>query len=1008
VDPILEIPFHGGIDETTRDELVDAARTFRVKENVRQSDRGGASKRYGFTAQTLSRLDATTRSAGRKLIALDSVIGVIDGSLLDTYSATAAVNVSHGRVPEASYSVQPVPGHTASTVALCDVAHLSGYVAVAQLDSTDIVVAVSDVAGNVLRAPEIVYSGLAESFAVLATYSTYFILIVSDGNSVNVPAYYLDTSTAATITTGWVSIGNVATDKTTSGGGAAFALSAQSLSDRVAFTYVNDSGGTSQVTVKTITIAGVSETATINTSSVKPTTIAAEGSNADTLWVAWNETTSVKLIGLTGNDLATTKATTSTLLTLNEATPPAIGIVSSSTAGKGRIVATDGAADRLHFRGFQTSGGAVAADGSQNTVPNVMLGSRPFREGTRYYALFADCPGTTGNFQKVAILCDFTADQTWIRPVANVEPSYANFGALQSCHVESLGTSQHLTVLAIERTSSSRGVSLITFDFADVERWQHVSHNGQQFLGGGMLATIAGPRVSEAGFLLRPARPSAAGSGAGSGPDGTYRYVQTFEEVDTAGVWTISGVSDPSDSVSVTNKTINVTWRPLGITARQQIGDGTHVRVRLWRTKDGGEPPYYLLMTLRNNTLGIAATATYADSTADSSLGSSALLRGDGNLPATNGSAQDRRAPPGLKHLVSYNGMLVGARGSVLWHSGQSVDGEGVWFNPLFQVPIPGDGDVKTLATLDGGLYAFKRREVYALAGEAPSDNGATGGLGLPRRLAVDIGASQAPTCVTSLGVFFVSDRGIEVLTRGQTVEYIGERIKTTFAAYPVVTAMTYDPNADAVIVELAASTANGAVSGDGRTLVYDLRGKVWDSIDRRKNQAGTADTPAQDGAVVWNGSAWRYAWLGADGRVYIEDHTTYLDPGSAWVTMKITTGRVHIAGLQGEQAVERVLALGEWYTGHDLTMGIAHDYAAAASETQTWTASQLASLSPLWLDRGLTRHTGQALRVTLSDATPSSGSVGTGKGGTWVCLTFSGTPHRGPKRTTSAQRGGT
>lgn len=1006
-EPVLEIPFFGGIDESTRDELVDAARSFRIRENVRQTTKGGADKRWGFAAQALTKLDATSRSSGSRLLPLGNVVGVIGSDVLDTYSTTAAVNVAHGRVPEASYSTMYVPSQTATTSNVLDLAYCGGYIAVLQFENLVMWVTLLDVAGNVIRGPDAVHTvGLAESFGALATYSTYLVLTIADGNSANMPAYYLDTTSAATITTGWTAVSgtNVATDKTTSNAGA-YALSVQSLTNRIAFAYVNNSGGASQLTVKTFTVAGVSETATVNTSSAKPTCVAVEGSIADTLWVAWDESTTVKIKGLDADSLSTALATTASLITLSSAAPPAIGVVSSSTAGKGRIVCTDGAEDRLHMRGFQTSGGAAATDGSQCTVPCTMLGSRPFRQGSRYYALFSTAPGESLNSIKRAILCDFTADQTWIRPVANIEPGASNFGSLRRAHIESLGSSRYATCLSIDRTQNSRAAAVVTLDFADIERWQYANHNGEHILGGGLVSTFDGVRVAELGFVVKPPKPSAVDAGYGSGPNGTYRYVVTYEEVDARGNWTISEVSDPSDAVTVTDNTIMVTFRPLGITAKQLEGSGYQVRIRIWRTKAGGEAPYYLVATYRNATDAIAAFSTHADSTADASLSSSQLLRGDGNLPETNGSALDRWAPPGLKHLTSYNNMLVGARGSVLWHSVTPVVGEATWFSPVFQAPFP--SDIVTLASQDGTLYVFTESDIFAVGGEEPSENGQSGGLGLPRRLAVDRGAAQSPTCVTSQGIFFVSVRGIEILSRAQSVEFVGERVQTTFAAYPVVTAITYDPHGDVVLVECAASTSGGQVSGNGRTLVYDLRSKSWDSIDRRKNQAGTADSPAQDGGMVWNGSAWRYAWLGTDGRVYVEDHTTYLDPGSAWVTKKIQTGRVHIAGIQGEQAIDRVLTMGEYHTAHDLTLAVTHDYATSSSESQTWSATQLAAISPMSLDRGLTRITGQAVQITLTDATPSSGSVGTGRGGTWVALTFSGAPHRGPKRTTSAQRGG-
>ena len=188
---------------------------------------------------------------------------------------------------------------------------------------------------------------------------------------------------------------------------------------------------------------------------------------------------------------------------------------------------------------------------------------------------------------------------------------------------------------------------------------------------------------------------------------------------------------------------------------------------------------------------------------------------------------------------------MVGAAGSDVWYSGQNVSGEGVWFNPIFQIPIPGEGDITALTVLDGGLFIFKRRDVYAIAGEPPADNGSSGGLGAPRRVASDVGCIDGrSTCTTALGIFFQSERGIEILTRALAVEWIGADVDNTADAYPVCTSITVEPLSNVVLVELAASESAGAVSGAGRTLVFDLALKAWVSQDRRTTMQG-ADQPS-------------------------------------------------------------------------------------------------------------------------------------------------------------------
>lgn len=1012
---LIQMTFAGGIDQSQRLEVLDPMTAFVRLENLRQNERGAVTKRFGFTALALTRLDATSRSTALRLIMDGDRIGVIDGTYLDTYSTTASVNVSHGRVPECSVSTRASSSFaTASGSAnayLIDVAYCGGYIVYGHVSGQSSYLTVEDAAGNVIRPPEVVFSaGVVETTLALAVYSTYVIAIFMDGGSANVPAYYLNTASSSTLNTGWVSIGNVATDHITTGV-ASVALSSQSLSNRVAFAYVNNSGVDSQLTVKTVTISGVVETATVQTSPIAhntPDCVAVEGSIADTLWVAWNDSTSVKLKGLDADSLSTAFATTTAIITLNTTAPSAIGIVSSSTAGKGRLAVTDGVANRLQMRGFQTSGGAVATDGSQITVPNCMLGSRPFRVGTRYYALFAPAPGNTSNTQGRAVLCDFTEDQSWLRPVAVAAPAGLGvFPAQFRAHIESTGSSRYVTVVAVIRTGVSRATTLVTFDFADINRWLPVQLGGTTILSGGMVSTFDGNRVAELNFVVGPPKPSASDSGGGSGPDGSYRYILVYEEVDARGNWAISDVSDPSDSVTVADNTITVSAiRPCSITARNRRQDGPEVRMVLYRTLAGGEAPYYRLKVFNNITSSI--TTSYSDSTADSSLSSNAKLY---TAPGDTNAALARESPPGLNRLVNYGGMLVGSCGESIWYTASPVDGEEPWFSSEFQVPVQGGGDIAAIEVQDGTLYIFKRGRIYVVAGEAPSPNGALGGFGTPRRLAVDVGAAQRPTCVTSMGIWFVSDRGLELLTRAQTVDWIGEKVQDELASFPVVTSITFDPDSSCVLVECATSTSSGAVSGTGRTLVYDTRAKVWQSFDRRKNSAGTADTPAQDGAMVWNGSAWRYAWLGTDGRVYVEDHSTYLDPGSAWVTAKARTSWIKAGGLQGRQIFSRLMLLSRKLTDHNLTLQVGYNYAETFKTASSYTRSIINTLlSDGWPITQL-GHDGhddaecESVAVEVADATPTGGTVGTGKGGAWIGLTFDVTPQQGTFELTGEAR---
>lgn len=997
---LVQFPFTAGIDEGTRDEVVEAGSGWAVLENGRQDHRGGYSTRNGFTATATARTDATSPTTGYKLFAAQEMACRIAENKLDVYVQQSAAWKQIGRVPECITRQISMPSVGAAST-LEDVEYCNGYLAVSSYFTSGAQLAVLDAATGAMVLPPVGFG--TGWFPLVASFSSrYFIALGASGARIDL--YILDTNTAASVAAGWTSLVTVGTDVTGS-----FIASMTSLSDRVAVAYITNGAGTDRVNVKTYNQTGLLESATVGTSSVTPDAVDIAGSNADTLWVSWNEATLVKMKGLTGNSLASVKATTATIATATTGVR-LIGI-SPSTTGVGRLLVNNTSTPpQVSMIGFQTSAGAAAALGSQITVFNAAMCGRPFYYGTRHYAPFfggITTTALTGNTQKNLIVADWTDDYASLRPIANLFPSLAVVSTFGKAKTVVGATAWKLyTAAGVTRSGVADSAAVIEVDFGSGQRWRAVAHGGSTFLSGGLLSYFDGVRVAEAGYLIRPTLPTTATSATGITASTGWRYVCVYEEIDGDGNWHVSGLSSPSASTgAVANKTVTVTTSPLTISSRINTTTNNSVRVAFYRTLDGGSAPYYRLGVTGNSTA--ASTVTYADTTTDATLAANAKLY---SQPGVVGTAQDRRPPPGLGMIVSYNGVLVGASGSDVWFSGQDVLGEGTWFNPIFQVPVPGDGDITAMWVMDGTLYVAKRREIYAISGEAPSDNGATGGLGQPRRLAVDVGCieSRSP-CVTALGTFFQSDRGIEILTRAQTVEWIGESVQDTLASYPIITAATVDPASCTVLVECAAGESAGLVTGSGRTPVYDLSLRTWVSTDRRTDRYGIADAPTQSACIVYTGSAYRYAWLDSVGNVATEN-TTHLDAGGNLIAKRAVSGNVKASGFQGHQHVNKTLLLAKYHTPHDLNVSFAYDYSSSYKTVRLYTAAQLLTLTgqipnlqiehPMHDDARC-----EAVRVQLQDVTPSSGSVGTGQGATWIALAFEIVPQSGAYHLPDAAR---
>lgn len=1002
----LHSPAGLGIDEATRPELIEFGTKNLSCMNVRQDKRGDISKRLGFDAVPVTSLNTNGITYGRKLFAdRDTMVRIGDivnaagaGTRASVYDEQSQAWVTlEGRPSECALRLIDLPS-LGNSSSVDDVAYANGYFCVAWRSYVAgighaFAAIVNATTGAIVKPPA--QLGTHTDFtapAHLAVDGDYFVL-ARVGDPSHIKAWRLNTASVSTVLAGWVAMTDLAADRSASPA-TEFALHSlpHATLARIALVYINDSAGASNVTVKTLTATGgVLETQTVNTNSVVPTVVDCGGTALDTLWAAWNEAALVRVRGLPPLAITTTAlATTATIVTAGAA-PSSIGIQAGDIDGKGRLFVTDSTTP-MHslMRGFQTTAGAAAVNGAQITVYAAHAAGRPFtRDGRYYIPVFV---GDTANLQKQVTVVDWTEDVAFLRPVANPCPG---LGVVQTADTNRTGNTvagpdaeKFYFGLGITRSSVADASAIVEMDFGSGRRWQPASWGNSTYLTGGVLQYLDGRRIAEVGFLMRPPTPTTALSGTGI--TGTFRYIAVYEDVDSDGNWSVSGLSSPSAPATPANQTVTVTTLPLTVSSRMTSASSQAggTRVAWYRTLTGGVAPYYRLGTTVNDT---SAVVTYGDVITDTALAANAKLY---SQPGVAGTAQDKRPSPGLNMLVSYNGMLVGATGSDVWYSGQNVSGEGAWFNPIFQVPVPGEGDITALWVMDGTLYVAKRRELYAISGEPPSDNGSVGGLGVPRRLAVDVGCIESrSTCVTSLGTFFQSDRGIEILSRAQSVEWIGEPMQETLASFPIVTSATVDPASCTVLIELAASESAGLVSGTGRTLVFDLTLKDWVSTDQRKSYASVAATPAQSACVVYTGTAWRYAWLGANGRVYTES-TGYLDADSSFVTAQYETAWLK-HGLQQEQRVWAGTILFEQASAAGLTVEVAYDYAAFdGADDKTWAEALTLSKRQLeWRPR----PRGHAMKFRVKDTAPAI--VGTGQGFTFVGMSFDLAQKQGPTK---------
>lgn len=1028
----LHVPAALPIDESTRPELLPIGQANLQNRNVRNVERGALEKRLGTLSFPTTTFDGGDITAGRRVFSAPPLANapcVVDGERLWVYSNSAWIDA--GRVPEATYSLFPVLTPLPSCQ-VYDSATCQGMVAVTYSDGIDgrYLVAVTDAITGAVVSPAQYLDAVETGVALVAATSGFFFVVANYSGGLRVWTFDV-----ANPSTGWVSLGDLIPTVATS----AFSICTVSTTE-IAVASTSGSG-TSRVDVTRISDGGVTGTATVYTFSVTPDGVSIDATIGDTIWVAFISGSAALVGALDAVSLATVGTPTS-LASAGGSVAAYIGVCAGpSRTGRVWIAGTNSGDLQMSASKLVVSGGLVLGSAYQVLVHNVHPASRPFYKDGRYYTVVSSGgpgSGDDANTQGLAILVDWTegGDTTTgslMRPVANIEPGliywhnvHSKVSVLQTAGGPDperyLYVTQALKTGALPDpiTTTIRGTSGATgvlFSFESRDRWKDVAHGAVTALSGGLVTTFDGARVAELGFLARPPKPTT--TNAGTGITGTYRYVAVYEDVDASGNLTVSGISDPSDAVTVTNKTITVKTRPIAVTSR--ITDDSALQalqVAFYRTNQTGEPPYYRLANV--TAYADVAAVTYADAVDDAQLTTRGKLYAP-QLPGAVGESLDRRAPSQLLHLVSYNGMLVGAKGSSLFWSGQEVYGEATWFSPVFELPISGGGDITGLAVQDGAIVVFKRDRIFVVAGQSPSDNGAQGGLGEARLVSSDWGCIDANSIVvTQIGTFFQSARGIEIFTRSLSVEWIGEPIVNTLASYPYVTSAVVDGRNSLVRFTLASGVTDAvvddpiiitdppdsedpidhsSVTGGGRDIIFDLSMRAWVSVDDR------ADYSAAQHATYLNlySAESRYAWLGSNGVIHLERSkgtNRECRDDNSFVTSQFTTPPLAF-GLQQEQRVFEAELTFEKLSPADIIVEVAENYGEFGVETvdKVWLDADVSDVSMVPFR---TKSHGHAVQFRIRDREAGSDLNDSGRGVTFVGLSSDAAPKQGSTRGTT------
>lgn len=505
-------------------------------------------------------------------------------------------------------------------------------------------------------------------------------------------------------------------------------------------------------------------------------------------------------------------------------------------------------------------------------------------------------------------------------PAVTVIDTTANVPYLRKDFVTSVNKDTNVpTGIQTAGVYSQTGIDVATFDFTSVALT--TSEIGQNLhLSGAIVMAYDGYSAVEQGFNVYPDNVIVTTSAAGGSiAASTYYYQATYEWSDNQGNIFRSAPSIPVSIVTTGSTSTNTIKVP---TLRLTYKTANPVKIVLYRWSLL-QQSYYQVTSLTAPTMNDLTidSVTITDTAADATILGNSLIY-------TTGGVLENVAPPAsaVTALFKSRLFLVDAEDrNLLWYSKQVLQGTPVEMSDLQTIYVApttaaqGDtGPMTALGALDDKLIIFKKNAIYYIAGTGPDATGANNDFSEPVFVTSTVGCDNQNSIVfMPNGLMFQSDKGIWLIDRNLLTTYLGAPVEA-FNSDRVLSALNI-PGTNQVRFTLSSGT----------TLMYDYYYGQWGSFEGIDGISST----------LWESL---HTFINDRGEVYQESEGEYLD-GSIPVNISFTTGWMNVGGLQGFERAYFFYILGQYFTPHRLTVGVAYDYNSSVTQSTVITPNNYA-----------------------------------------------------------------
>jgi len=418
-------------------------------------------------------------------------------------------------------------------------------------------------------------------------------------------------------------------------------------------------------------------------------------------------------------------------------------------------------------------------------------------------------------------------------------------------------------------------------------------------ISGGLLRAYDGDELVEHGFNMFPDAITAGTNAASGGfmSNGNYGFVAVYKWTDNYGQ---EHRSTPSPNLDVTLAAGGSTQTQQIVVPTYRLTDKSEVTIEIYRTEASGSV-YYLTASASNDTTVDTVTITCTE--ADSTLIAKLPLYTTGDVLA-NGQAPSARLL--AVHTSSNRIFAIAEDDNLLIYSKIRDQGKPVEWNPALVKPVDAiGGPVTALASMDEKMVVFKQSAILFIAGSGPNNLGQQDSFTEPERVAIDVGCTDPSSVVlTPNGLMFKSSKGIYLLSRSMSLQYIGAPVEE-YNALTITSAKLVSTNNQVRFTTL-----------DGDCLVYNYLLGLWSTFDN--HQAKSAEIVGTS-----------YYYVRTDGSLFKENATSFSDNGSP-ISILIETAWISVAGLQGFQRAYKMLVLGDYKSTHQLRVRAAYNFVNA------------------------------------------------------------------------------